>query len=764
MSGYKHKETDLDLLFEPLAPGDPKYGSPVGTVDTNGVDATNKYTSVTAGTEVSENVGYQHNGTDFKKIFAALGSVTRFLEPLPWERTVAPSAAVSFYRQASRALITTMDVTCKILADGHTEIKLAKPNLHSHPTNKIVDTFYALTSTPAWDDSQTPNGTNYQIRFDVTNNANFSLDSGLSFGTWIDMPSGHAGAMLRGSLSYRHDTTGTGVKSDTGTVKISVRRKDNPTTNKTEGVLTANLSMTVLAPLFQDVSSWTKINSVINDLSNPHQPDGTTTDHSAACSVHILADGSLQHKTKVQQGLWNTVLNTRWLASGSPVAASDFQVKCSVDSTATSAGTETFTNPISNWTDINSTKVVSLVKTVNSSESPGLYRCTYRLDFEFRQKSTAGWSGVVDNFVEGQISLAADVEIGAANAPDWSGMTLPNLSRYLDIESDSGAVDPWVTTGVRWLMKSSTSVSSFHAEGQGIVGNDGGFDDVIETSRIVPTGWNPSLFEWRFRQLSGNAPTDSNDGVWLGLDGNSHAIACVASRTHGEGAGNTSITRNLAIDVRRKAYHSHAHTFTSNLSAEVRMTLEAPNWDGMTLPDLDTSFDVPGGTSGTYQASVSFQVWSSTSETDTHVRAQEWNFNGNESEGYVDQYLTRLVPVGWNPNDFEWKFDIVSQPSSGFVNIDGVGNEGDWLPVYSGKRLQAKLFMAGIQSPGTTVTCDARVNITIRKIDRTEFTHTFSNVRMRAVLNYVTPDVTLTPESSYTTWGGTYGDIYDVPF
>lgn len=1084
MSGYHLRVIDLDTIFEPLAPGDSRYPQDTGYFSETGVDAKDKYAQLALGDRYHEDVGHIRINTDLRDIFAALGSVPRF-NPLPWLSNTGPINTPRIYRQPSRALLTKIDLSCRILADGRCEIIALSPNVHSSPTNRTKDILYALTDTPIWNDSKVPAGVDFEVRYELVSGTGWTIDGGIAFDAWTRLTSGHPGTTLRGQLVYNHATQAEGTISASPKVRIHLRRTDFPNTNKIAGVITANLNLVVGPSLFSDVSTWAKTISIINnDSTNYHNPDGHTATFTAATRMEFNLDGTLLFYNKKQGGAWVQVLASRWRRTDVETDITDYDVMGEVIGVT---GSGVLTNPLSSWTQVTAGFVVELSSAYPNIYTQGSYLDERVIRLKIRQRSTRGYleggAGLPDNFVEGLVVLsnrvgvsaplplpwpsvvgwsgeftdtktavlnpessgplsesvgvtfnaggsvvvassqrqlgsgswlppgsnpnqiemrtvmsatgsgsevddlktgwvnfstgvkliqsmtsiaaavgsafrqyqgnvqmrrksfpsdmvtiplslrpnvtytapvsyqwpattwagthtakhslpytpenpnsvtemigvyfssngtvnlmrsvhgsgdnnqissgrwlpvgvaASDVEIlvsgnftgdtgvdsnqlstwtqvlsgtkvltvqvsrnsataglGASNrnftgtislrrkaypsdtitfninltptaeitapvAPNWTGMTLPDLIYTVTKDINHLQGNRYETSMVRYAMGMSTNLTANNVIGYhtydtqlGVVGDGVDSEIAAVNTRITPTGWSPADFEWRFRVLSG-AVDNTDAGVWRGMSTASYAVQLGVTTNHGMGPGTFKKTANIAVDVRRKAYPSHTHTFTCKLEPTVVMVQTGPAWGEITLPDHSTT--VEAGAGQIYQGgqatdicSTGYLIAVNDGGVNSFLNKHSWYGSDLVPGNFDDVVDARFTPSNWDVDDLEWKYEIVSEVGGKFVL--GYYPPGTVVPPSTWANVTALKYVAFYSDNGTTksvgavVTGVGKLNISVRVKSQPALMFTYATVTFTNRINYVAPALTLWPRENYQNWAGTYNHTTEV--
>lgn len=1071
MSGYKIRFVDLEDIFEPLSAGDARYPLDTGYAD-NGVDAKDKYVPISQGAMYHENVQYSRVAQDLRNIFAAKGSVPRF-NAIPWARTVAPAIAPTIYRQPSRALITRVAISCSIKEDGRCEILASSPNLHSHPTNLVNDTIYALTSPAAWNNAAVPAGVDFEIKFELISGSGVSSDAPVGFNTWVRMTPGHAGATLRAVLDYNHATTAEGLKTAVSSIRISVRRTDYPATNKTEDILTANLSINVLESLFSPKSNWEKTFNVVNDGANRYRPEGLSLNFTNDVKVSFNQDGTLVFSTKEGAGSWLTSLTTRWRRADAEVPSNDYDVICEV----TGNGGLTISNPIAAWTQVAASYEVSARHTVGDNNPPNTYNKSATMRLSVRQRSTRGYvqSGITlpDNQVVGAFTFASDIvvlepagytwpnvspwdgswttqatgnlnpiapynlssvlkmafnvngtvtvsdlngvkatgtwvpagkvasdveimavlspsgsaaanevnqlatwttitsgekyvqttatrlhssgvgasnriysgkiilrrknypsdlievpitltatstfeaplgyewpssswagsrsatktalmnpeapnsvsesvnlvfnangtvnvtsgsgdllssgrwypngapasdvelmvsvngsgvpgsdvnqlptwtsfttgtktvsvqvsrvyaagigtssrslegtisvrrkswtsdgytvgialnanaQLNAPNAPNWTGMSLPALSKAVQVDKNYAQGNRWETAKVKYVMMPSSDPNANNVQGREIYDTqlgtnaDGVDSDIVRVNtRIVPVGWAPSEFEWRWRRLSGTI-ADDRENIWRNMSTEGFDVQNAVTVNHGVGPTLVSQSATIAVDVRRIAYPTHTHTFTTTLTASVEIVQSGPDWDSITLPNHTTTLQAGSGqnySGETDVVSTGYRIAVNEGASSAKLVLHSWKGSDMVPTTLDDAISNQLVPIGWPLSDLEWKWESAGVTGdgafvTGYYSPGAVAAQNTWYPLTDIRYIPFYTDYGVSKPVGTTLTSTGKVNITFRSKSQPAFTHTYPTVTFTNIVQYVQPNLVLWPRENYQGWAGTY--------
>ena len=747
MSGYSYVSSDLDLLLEPIKPGDPKHTELVGAADGRDIDATDRYAPLTIGAKLLYDTGYLSKTVDFRNIFAAIGSVPRY-GVFPWERTIT-SGAISFYRQSSRTMTTTVDVICRILPTGHAEIQLIKPNVHSHPTNKTYETIFAVTGDPAWDDSIVPAGVDYEIKFDVTSGGGYTLNGGLALGAWHRLASAGSGVTLKGSLSYTHNTTGPGVKTANSTIAISVRRADYPDTNKSTNVMTLKLSATVLDELFSPVTNWARVISVVNNRDNRHNPDRYSATFTTDIKASFNSNGILTYSTRVQNSAWTSSLTTRWRRADIETSATDFDVKC----TARSGGGGTLTNPIASWTQVTGEKVISYRHSVRDDSSVGNHYASQGLTFSIRQRSTRGWAGLADNQVMGNFDFSSRITIIAPPPFPW-----PDMSSWDGQTSTSRVAALLPETPNRVI---EYIAATFKPDGTVTI------TDSLSTRVPLASGvWLPSTVSASEVEVSatlsasGTAPAnDTNDlSSWTTITANK-VIRLISVREFVEGIGTSGRRYSGSVSFRRKDYPSDVKTVPLDLIVDTTFKeSSAPVWTGMSLASLTDRLAINQDplTPTKYEtATVRYSMGMSSSSTELHVRGQRKVHGSTNPVTYEDIVAkNRIVPVGWSPSDFEWRARKVG--GTGSINNAGVWR-GMKTAAYSVDLGCSINHGSGVGLHESYVD----LAIDVRRVAYPSHSHTFYTT-LKAEVEFLAPSKTFYPPANFLQWEGVYSKDFVV--
>lgn len=757
MSSYLHKGIDIESIFEPWEAGDPKVPNPVGHADAN-VDKREVFVPLALGARYTEDVGYGSLGLDFRDIFAVKGSVPRFKKPLPWDNTFA--AAATIYRQPSRPLTTEIQVAVDIKSDGRVWVTATTPNQHSNPNGYTNTTQYALTSPPAWDKNRVPAGVFFEVKFDVVSGP--QPNASIPFGTWVALDGTPANAVLANNISYSHSSTAEGAKTRNSQVRISVRRSDYPDSNKADAVVKLNLSLNVLASLFASTAPFTQNYSQLVTGNMPSEPEGWTAQYAVSTTYELRGNGTIQIMRAITDldgiGPSLEVITAPWRrAMGSnDTSIDDFEMMFT-------SGVGTIYNTAPTWTSINAntTQVLTMYHEVGNDLPPGNYSQTSTGAFIIRQKSTKGYVAA-DNYISGALKSSTTIKIGEAVLPDWDSVSLPNLITSRSVNIDYSKPNRWEVAGVQYIMGHSSSKTAKNVVGNSYSQTTDNISNPTEPvnivqevlTRICPGGYQPNWFEWRYRVLNG-AADGPNEGVWRGMENASYIVQVSKSINHGSAAGQYTAFADLAIDVRRLSAPDQVHTYTTRLEASITLVANGPNWNGMVLGDMSVVQGADSGINSSWQASIGMRMGSSTDVTAKHIYQRVWNFAGNVSSGVELTPYKRIVPEGYSPNDFEWKYEVVSTTGTGAVDSDLAANT--WGDVGASKYLNAttladKVVGADMQQQ----TFVANLKVTVRHKVQTGWVYTFPQFKLIASIQWQAPPFTLWPREDYQGWAGTY--------
>lgn len=583
MSGYLLRVIDLDTIFEPLAPGDARYPLVTGFVSETNVDAKDKYAQLALGDRYHENVGHVRLDTDLRDIFAALGSVPRFI-PLPWLSNTGPIVTPVIYRQPSRALLTKVDLACRILADGRCEITAQSPDIHSNPNTRKNDVLYALTQPPLWDEAKVPAGVDFEVRYELVSGAGWTIDGGVQFDAWTRLTAGHPGTTLRGQLVYNHSTQAEGSIVSQPKVRIHLRRTDYPNTNKTSGVITANLTLSVSPSLFTPASEWTKtISSTNNAATNYHNPDGNTGSFPANAKAEFNLNGTLNFFTMNHTGAWVLVLSTRWRRDNAETAVTDYDVLCEV---VGSTGGGSLGNPVAAWTQVTQGYVIMLSSAAANSAAPGTYTDTRTIRLTVRQRSTRGYreGGTLlpDNFVSGDFVLSNTVVVKPPLPLEW-----PSIAGWSGDFSETKTAE--LNPGISGALSEAIRLT-FNANGSVIVGST---QRQLGSGNWLPPGVNPGQIEMRsVMTASGTGAGHATGSEWDELKPNwvSFAIGTKVLQSSiaiTPAVGTAYRQYQGSIQMRRKSYPSDVVTIPLRLWTQVEYGAPpayqwpATNWAGV---------------------------------------------------------------------------------------------------------------------------------------------------------------------------------------
>lgn len=780
MSSYFHKGTDLDAIFEPLLDGDPKVPEPVGLKDAN-IDARDKFVPLFMGARYSENVGFAHKGVDLRDLFAMKGSVVRFLDPLPWDTQVTLES--KFYQQPSRPLITPIYIYVEIKANGQVKIASSKSNQHSNPAVRLDEVLYDFSSPPVWDDTKTPVGVDYEIKFDIIGNTGTPPISDLTFGVWHRMDGTPASGRVTNIFNYTHNSDSAGLIAKGCFVQISVRRSDYPDNLKTDGTINMVISLNVLASLFTSAAPYLTDMAAIVTTNVPQNPEGKTADYSVNTIYEVKGSGNITIKRNViditGSGLYNEILNVPWRRglTADDTTVDDFEVKFI-------SGLGVTYNGATDWEPINANSdyVLTMSHVIANNLAVGDHTQASTATLLIRQKSTKGYVET-DNFTGGNIKATTTIRLGVPSIPDWSGMTLPNLTNHRTVDINYAKPARWETAGVRYIMGYSDSTS-----GKNVIGRKSSqttdnvqnptepiiTEDVV-LSRITPDGWKPSWFEWRYRVLNG-AVDGPDANVWRTMIDASYVVQVSSSINHGSGAGEYSDFAVIAIDVRRISAPTQTYTFGVRLESSVTLIANGPPWDDSIIPNLLCS--VPVSVGRTYQgfgaedvaiAGYIYQAHDDPDGTLDHFGTTLVKVSDLEV-GTFNSVIGRLVPAGWNAADFEWKYDVVSIEGLGAF-INGYYRPGEgllpsvWADMASDKIVQFFLGNGVPQTVGTVLQSIAIIKVTVRNKATPSMTHTFPPVALTSRLTYQAATNTLWPREDFENWAGTYYHTsqYELP-
>lgn len=768
MSSYFHKGTDIDSIFEPWEAGDPKVPNPVGHADNNR-DKREDFVPLALGARHTENVGYGSLGLDFRDIFAVKGSVPRFKTPLPWDNTFA--AAATIYRQPSRPLTTTISIAVEIKSDGRVGIVATTPNQHSNPSGYTNTTQYSLSATPAWDKNRVPPGVFFEVRFDLVSGP--QPNSSILFGNWIALDGTPANAVVTNIISYLHSSTAEGNKTSNSQIRISVRRSDYPATNKADAVVKLNINLNVLASLFGSTAPFTKDYSQLITGNMPSKPEGWTAQYAVSTTYELRGNGTMQIMRAITDldgiGPSLEVITAPWrrAMTANDTTIDDFEMMYT-------SGVGTIYNTAPSWTSINAntTQVLTMYHEVGNDLPPGNYSQVSTGAFVIRQKSTKGYVAA-DNYISGPLKSSTTIKIGEPALPDWSSVSLPNLITSRSVNIDYSKPNRWEVAGVKYVMGFSSSKTAKNVVGSSFsqttnnVSNPTEPINVVQEvlTRICPEGYQPNWFEWRYRVLSG-AADGPNEGVWRGMENASYVVQVSKSINHGSAAGQYMAFANLAIDVRRISAPEQVYTYTTRLEASINLVANGPNWNGMTLGDMSTVQMADSGINSSWQASIGLKVAASTdtSGTDKHVNVYKWNFSGMNSPGIDLTPWKRLVPAGYSPNDFEWKYELVSE--SGIGAMGGGPRPGEWWDVSENEWIAAvTLADKVVGTDGQQQTYTANISITVRHKVQTGWAYTFPTSKWIASIQWQAPPYTLWPREDFENWAGVYYHTsdYELP-
>lgn len=394
-SGYAENGVDIDVLFEPRQSGDP-LAADTG-YQTLGVDVKNRYIALSAGDRIPTPIGYSSNGVNFRDIFAARLSVPRFPNPLPWART--DSIAASVYRHTSRAhtLNTYVQVRVSVSRDGGFFVQRITPPYNSNPNAYSTVT---VTSSPAgtlWTPGQM---SDFQLLFEHVSGSTPALTNGTPFGIWVNAAD-MVDRTIFATLDVNHSSAPATYTGHSG-FRIHVRRIQYPTSNRASAVYTANFSLTMEQPALQD-SNWSgtflahRVDGAIR-----HTPEGDGSNFGASSRIVFDSDGTWYVQIATSGG-WVTQRSGRWLRAAFSTSA-DYEVVMSNPDGNISGGAGV-------WHNLGSSRVFQVDRIVNTNSAPGDYGTTGNATFRIREISTRGWAGLVDNFIENTITLAAAVTI-----------------------------------------------------------------------------------------------------------------------------------------------------------------------------------------------------------------------------------------------------------------------------------------------------------------------------------------------------------------
>lgn len=672
MSGYLLRVIDLDTIFEPLAPGDARYPLVTGFVSETNVDAKDKYAQLALGDRYHENVGHVRLDTDLRDIFAALGSVPRFI-PLPWLSNTGPIVTPVIYRQPSRALLTKVDLACRILADGRCEITAQSPDIHSNPNARKNDVLYALTQPPLWDNAKVPAGVDFEVRYELVSGAGWTIDGGVQFDAWTRLTAGHPGTTLRGQLVYNHSTQTEGSIVSQPKVRIHLRRTDYPNTNKTSGVITANLTLSVSPSLFTPVSEWTKtISSTNNAATNYHNPDGTTGSFPANAKAEFNLNGTLNFFIMNHTGTWVLVLSTRWRRDNAETAVTDYDVLCEV---VGSTGGGSLGNPVAAWTQVTQGYVIMLSSAAANSAAPGTYTDTRTIRLTVRQRATRGYreGGTLlpDNFVSGDFVLSNTVVVKPPLPLEW-----PSIAGWSGdfSETKTAELNPGVTGALSEAIK-----LTFNANGSVIVGST---QRQLGSGNWLPPGVNPGQIEMRsVMTASGTGAGHATGSEWDELKPNWISFAAgtkvlQSSIAITPAVGSAYRQYQGSIQMRRKSYPSDVVTIPLRLWSQVEYGAPsaypwpATNWAGSRTAKHSVPFTPENPNSIAEMIGVYFSSNGNvTINRSLHGAAD----NTQLSSG-------KWLPTGVSASDVEI---LVSGNFTGAAGTD-VNQLGSWTQVLSG--------------------------------------------------------------------------------
>lgn len=567
MSGYTHKGTDLDAIFEPYRAGDAKHSESVGTEE-QGVDMRDRYTAVASGDKFTEDVGHAHKGVDFRNIFAVKGSVPRF-NPLPWANTFAPSQA-TIYRQPSRALATKIFVKTRVLMDGRVEIVASSPARDSKPNGNTETVLYALTSEPAWEDDEVPAGVDMEIRFDRSSGLDSIMEGGLSFGQWYRLDGSPSEAGTSVVINYNHRDTAHGLKQTGSSVRISLRRTDYPNTHKTDGIITVNLKLNVLASLFTDPEPYLRDLVYHLDVNTYQNPEERTRDYWVSTKYEIFGNGTLVTRRSVNGSAWNEIMTTKWRrdVTGDTTAA-DFEYRFSQTTGMT-------VNPAPNWTAVpagSEPHEAIFHHVVPDNATLGVKRQYSKALLEFRQKSTLSYHADA-NWEGGWTKATTEIEIIPPMVPPWGPeFNWPDANITTSTPYDPTKPNTKVSAYISAVFQETNSVDDhkvkFYRSPAEYGG--GGSTSLGEAIFLDPL-WNAGYYEVRVTILSqsgSGALTGQCVGNWVTMNGTLTSITARAERLMSANQGTTSYTVTGKIEIRRKAYPTqiHSDTFTWTVNA-----------------------------------------------------------------------------------------------------------------------------------------------------------------------------------------------------
>lgn len=594
---YKSDGVDTDDIYEPWRTGDPR--SVETEIEVDGVDLNQRYCAASTGTQLTGVFDYAVDGVDFNQLWAALNSVPRYPNPLPWARTVPADATI--YRQPSRPThIVGVVLSISVNRSGAVAITLTKPPYNSNPATPVVETIYSSGDTPVWTDAGPSPNCPYEVKIDAVSGIAPTLAHGHTLGTWINpnIVVGVENVTMFVRLDYSHSTV-EGLKTGTSAVRISLRRSQYPVSNTANAVVTTNFALTVEPTVYQD-SAWNGTHVGINNApSNNHQPEGQVNIHKSAVRftlstvrTYIIERAAWKNN---ETPVWTVIKSAQWLRDG--FSLSDFEAMFSAtsgsfdgDDTGVALGT---------WLQLGATaRTLTVAQHTSDATLPGTYTDSMGIRTRLRQISTKDWAGLPDNFVEAVCSLVPSVTIFDPIAPTW-----PSLAALAGPFSESKNINHTpegggglATSQIRLVIGLDGSAVVYNSEG----------------TVLANVTWKPATLTVAQLEVRIVAATaiSNNLSNWTTLTtGAGEAIISTVTADQDNPIGSYTDADTFTFEVRRKAWTPHGNSQTG--SANVAVNVVAPvvpswtptyPWEG-SHNDIEThtrNTDLPSGGQSAY--------------------------------------------------------------------------------------------------------------------------------------------------------------------
>lgn len=329
---------------------------------------------------------------------------------------------------------------------------------------------------------------------------------------------------------------------------VILRRKSYPSEQ-----VSCSLSLEALAVLshpdqwpWPDTSSWAITHTrIATEVLVP----GSTAVLAAYMVARFHANGNVQI-------LYNgaVIATGKWHPGG---AGYDGQVEIVASVGGTGNGTQSVTNDITNWTVIPTSSFRDVrvdVSRAHSSDA-GTSNRTAIVSVSARRKN-------YPSEIKGKnVTLDLSVVLSGIPAPNWSGMTVPALNSIVTVPQDPSTPNAVVYSGALWRFTNPAEGVQLNSTGQVI--------SVIANALLIPAGFNAADFEYRFRDIVFNSPSNGAN-MWYNIgDPNAAAPSVVMQVAHSQGQGTYDRVKQIELDIRRKNYPAHSHTFVCNMLARV---------------------------------------------------------------------------------------------------------------------------------------------------------------------------------------------------